>query len=334
MMLLASWLLWLGCTGSTPSDSVDTDTDIEVVDTSSVVDTDTDVPPPAWPSSLAATGLYADITTGSLAAGVLQYEVAWPLWSDTAAKGRYLWLPPGETIDVSNPDIWQVPVGTKVWKSFTRDGVLVETRYIERLEEDWVWVAYQWREDGSDADPVPDGVEDASGTSHDIPSTSHCNQCHSGDGLIGVNAIQLGVDSPTGTLEALSSGGFLSASIDQSTAVPGEGTVRDALGYLHGNCGNCHADHYGLADNYGLRLRVAVGTSSPEETATYLTGINAPTKHETSTTVAIVPGDPEASQVYERMALRTFMAMPPVGTELVDSQALALVHAWISGLAE
>lgn len=332
-MLLFSWLVWSGCTGPAPSDS-DTDTDVEVADTSSPGDTDTAPPPPAWPSTLAATGLYSDIASGSLAEGVLPYEVAWPLWSDSAAKGRYLWLPPGETIDVSDPDLWQVPVGTKAWKSFTRDGVLVETRYIERLEEDWVWVAYQWREDGSDADPVPAGVEDASGTNHDIPNTSQCSQCHASDGLIGVNAIQLGEDSPTGTLETLSTGGYLSATIEQSTAVPGDGTVREALGYLHGNCGNCHGDHYMLADNYELRLRVAVGTSSPEETATYLTSINVPTKHETSTTVAIVPGDPEASQVYERMGLRSVLSMPPIGTEDVDLEAHQTIYDWILGLEE
>ena len=59
-----------------------------------------------------------------------------------------------------------------------------------------------------------------------------------------------------------------------------------------------------------------------------------PTKHETETTVAIVPGDPEASQVYERMGKRDVLAMPPIGTEDVDAAAPATVHAWILGLED
>lgn len=79
-------------------------------------------------------------------------------------------------------------------------------------------------------------------------------------------------------------------------------------------------------------MRVLVGTESPEESSVYVTGINAPTKHILGTSMAIVPGDPEASQVYEGMGLRDLLAMPPVGTSVVDQEALSNVHDWISSL--
>ena len=38
----------------------------------------------------------------------------WQLWSDEAVKRRWIWLPPGSTIDTTNMDHWKFPVGTKV----------------------------------------------------------------------------------------------------------------------------------------------------------------------------------------------------------------------------
>lgn len=288
--------------------------------------------PTPWPTTLSDTGLFADGSVETIADGVIPYEVAWPLWSDGTIKDRFLSLPEGTTIDTSDPDLWDFPVGTRAWKHFSLDGVRLETRFLERGDEGWVRVAYQWREDGTDADAAPDGALDAGGTLHDIPSTYQCDTCHQDEGLLGVGAIQLGADSPTATLDHLTAGGLLSAAIEGSTSVPGEGATRETLGYLHGNCGSCHADHYSLSDEYTLRLRLLVGTESPSDSLLYETAINAPTHHNQTTSVAVVPGDPEASQLYERMGLRSLYQMPPLGTEVVDTEAHAAVSEWIMGL--
>lgn len=293
-------------------------------------------PAPAsdWPSTLSATGLYQDIETRTLAPGVLSYEVAWPLWSDEAEKDRYLYVPPGTQIDSEDPDVWSFPVGTKAWKSFSKEGQLLETRFIEHTPEGWVWVSYQWREDGSDADPAPDGVADAGATTHDIPNEGACRKCHMGTGFLGVGAVQLGEDSPTQTLDVLESEGLLSHPIAGSTVVPGDGDTKQALGYLHGNCGGCHMDAYPIAENYTLRLYVLTGLASPENTLTYQTALNAPTKHNSlDTTVSVAPGSPEDSQLYMRMGVRDILSMPPLGTEEVDSEALQHISAWIESLA-
>lgn len=288
--------------------------------------------PTAWPATLSATGLFAEGSTEILGDGVLPYEVAWPLWTDGATKERFLWLPEGEVIDSSDPDLWDYPVGTRAWKHFGLDGLRIETRFLERRAEEWVRIAYLWREDGSDADAVPDGVLNANDTSHDIPSTYQCETCHISEGLLGVGAIQLGVDSPTSTLAELDASGFLSDPIEGSTSVPGEGATRQTLGYLHGNCGGCHVEHYHLSDQYPLRLRLLVGTETPEDSQLYLTAIDAPTVHTETTTVAVVPGEPDASQLYERMGVRSLLQMPPLGTEVVDGEAHSAVHDWIMSL--
>src|SRR5262245_14990157 len=92
------------------------------------------------PARLSETGLFADITREIWAPGVMAYAPRFQLWSDGADKRRWLWLPPDTRIDTSNMDSWAFPVGTKFWKEFTRDGVRVETRLIEKLGpgDDWV----------------------------------------------------------------------------------------------------------------------------------------------------------------------------------------------------
>ena len=285
-----------------------------------------------WPALLSETGLYTDISSESLASGVMPYDVAWPFWTDGAAKARFLSLPEGTQIDTYDPNLWTFPVGTKAWKHFAYDGVKVETRLVEHTEDGWTWVSYQWREDGTDADVVPLGVTNANERGHDIPSSEQCAMCHLSEGFVGIGAIQFGDDNPSAPLEALAAGGRISHPIEQSTAVPGEGAAREALGYLHGNCGYCHADHFWLAPNYTLRLRMLVGTQTPAESQAESTGVNAMTHHDLGTTVAIAPGDPEASQVFQRMAERSLLQMPPLGTERVDEVALEAVREWIENI--
>jgi len=61
-------------------------------------------------------------------------------WSDGAEKFRYLYLPPGEKIDNANPDRWNFPVGSRIWKDFVRDGVSVETRMLYKTgPNSWDW---------------------------------------------------------------------------------------------------------------------------------------------------------------------------------------------------
>src|SRR5262245_10833144 len=95
-------------------------------------DAGTAIPP--LPPTLAATGLYADPATREIAADVMAFAPQYPLWSDGAAKKRWIRLPPGASIDGSDPDAWRFPIGTRLWKEFTF-GRRVETRFLERLPD-------------------------------------------------------------------------------------------------------------------------------------------------------------------------------------------------------
>src|SRR5262245_43885017 len=71
------------------------------------------------PETLECTGLYAELATKKLASGATPYAPAYALWSDGAAKQRWIFVPQGKTIDNSRPNDWQFPVGTRVWKEFS-----------------------------------------------------------------------------------------------------------------------------------------------------------------------------------------------------------------------
>jgi hypothetical protein len=85
-------------------------------------------PAPKPPQTLQETGLYSDFETLEVDPDHLAFSPQYPLWTDGAGKRRWISLPPGTTIDGSDPDAWRFPVGTRFWKEFSFNGQRVETR--------------------------------------------------------------------------------------------------------------------------------------------------------------------------------------------------------------
>jgi hypothetical protein len=289
---------------------------------------------------LSQTGLFADIATETLASGVTPYEPAFALWSDGASKRRWLYLPPGSQIDSSDMDFWSYPVGTKVWKEFSRDGIRVETRLLEKIAapDQWLMMAYHWNAAQTDAQAAPDGVANASGTEHDIPDQSACATCHDKmkDKLLSVSAIQLSHQNPGVSLSTLIADGKLSQPPAGDFTLPGDATARAALGALHANCGGCHNPGSFVFSQVDMDLWLSTAAlGSVAETGTYKTTVNRPltASNPTASSARIVPGNPGASDVHLRMSERgTLTQMPPLASELVDASGLASVDAWISSL--
>lgn len=290
------------------------------------------------PAKLSETGLFTDMAKRTLAPDVMPFEVRYPVWHDGAPSNRFVYLPPGAQIDTSYMDVWSFPAGTKAWKEFYKDGKLVETRYLEKRAEGadgWLKVSYLWDEAKQDGAAAPGGVKNALGTTHDVPDSETCTQCHNGAGdvIIGVSAIQSSKEAGGGFLTTLASKNLLSHPPGKEFSMPGDGLVEDVLGYLHGNCGHCHNDTNWLAKIRTLRYKVPVDVATPEETPTYKTNINALMNHITlETTIGVVPGNPGKSQVYVRMGLRDDNGMPNFDTKEVDTAAVTMMETWINGL--
>lgn len=294
---------------------------------------------PTAPATLSGTGLYTDIATKTLNPAVRTFEPIYPLWSDGAGKVRRVYLPKCTQVDTTDMDHWKMPIGARFWKDFTRDGVLVETRFIHRYgpgATDWTYAAYQWRtgSGASDADHVPNGVADASATAHDIPDDGACLACHTRlpERILGFSALQLSHQGAGETMATLSNAGWLSTPHPEGYTIPGDAKAKAALGYLHANCGNCH-NPTGVPE-VNLRLRVLVGNTTVESTDIVKSAVNvAATRFQCNGCSRIASGDAGASAVIQRMHARGGAAqMPPIGTELPDDAGINVVSDWIHGL--
>ncbi len=292
-------------------------------------------------------GLFADDACDELAEGVVPYAPRFPLWTDGAAKERYIALPPGTRIDASNPDGWIYPVGTRLWKTFVVDGKRVETRMLEKVQEGdgiaaWSYVAYAWDEAQRSVEPAPAGVRDALGTDHDIPSMNDCAQCHASvekDMVLGFSAIQLNHEDAGVDLAAMNAGGWFEdgQSIPVEDAdVPGDEVAVAALGYLHANCGHCHGTGGLVAPPAGLSMRLRVGDATVEETDAFITAVDVPAFWQTPPPESayldrIEPGRLEDSAILRRFELGE---MPLIGTDVVDPAGVSAIGAWITALDE
>jgi hypothetical protein len=289
------------------------------------VDTATFATPPyEGPAVLSQAGLYADVELTMLIAGAHAIHPRFPLWSDGADKTRWLFLPAGSEIDTSDPDRFVFPVGTRAVKEFRLGGRRVETRLSTKTSDGWDFISFVWREDGSDADAAPDGRADVV-DGYDVPSRADCYFCHGSpsDGLLSVDAVQLG---QLGVEQ-------LPVSAIVGWDPPGDPEVATALGYLHGNCASCHREGSLAGDRSTLWLDVPTGLDDPARAPAVLTGVDQLAQHRVDgTTVNIVAGDREASQLWVRMGLRDLEAMPPRGTEIVDQAGVGQIGAWIDGL--
>lgn len=309
------------------------------------------------PSSLRDTGLYVDWDHKVVASDNLPFSPQYPLWTDGAAKSRWMHIPAGAFIDGANPDAWEFPVGTKVWKEFRFNGVPAETRMIERTREGWRYASYAWRPDGSatlaPALGIRNSVEIRDGVRHAIPSRTDCTACHEAgpSRLLGFSTLQLSTDrdplAPHAeplpehglTLSALVDRGLLrnlpahlattAPRVDAPTAVS-----RAALGYLHANCGMCHTGAGEMASlEFSLQYTLATPTRGlPPALATTL---SVPSHFRAAAQPEVVnrlaPGRPDASMLIARMVSRhPVLQMPPLGSRLVDDEAIALLRRWIA----
>ncbi len=307
------------------------------------------------PRRLADTGLYADASSRAIAADVLPFAPQYPLWTDGAQKRRWIRLPPGTAIDATNPDVWSFPVGTRIWKEFAFERA-IETRYLERRADgEWTFATYLWNAAGTDAVLAPErGVRGAAhsspGVRYDVPGRLDCQACHHAgpNRVLGFSALQLSTDRdplaphaeppPPGAVDlaALLDRGLVRGLPEEFTHTPPRidaptPRARAALGYLHANCGSCHAGGGALDQlDFALDYPLAARDAPPPALRTAL---GVPSRFQLPAHAArarIAPGDPDESLLVRRMASRNpLLQMPPLGTHARDEVALELLTAWI-----
>lgn len=321
-----------------------------------------EAPAPVAPRFLSETGLYADAAALTIDARNRLFSPQYPLWSDGATKRRWVRLPAGSTIDVTDLSRWELPVGTKFWKEFSFKGRKVETRFLWQTARDkWIFASYAWNDAQTEAELASDAgianvAEIESGKQHSIPSVSECRSCHDSrrTETLGFDALQLSTDRDPNALHAEPLTGdmlTLRTLVDENLISPqrpelianppriqaASADARAALGYLSTNCGSCHNRDSSIA-SLGLDLKHPAAARS-ECTAAITTTVGqrghwvVPGAEVESR--VINPGHAESSALVRRLkSRRPISQMPPIGTVIADRQAVDLITSWVQNNGE
>ena len=294
------------------------------------------------------------------APGVIPYAVNSPLWSDGALKRRWIALPGGERVGYARDGEWSFPAGTVLVKHFELADDETEPLRRRRLEtrllvvdgpNEGYGVTYRWRPDHTDAELLPDGLNEeipirTRGGSRtqawSFPGRDECLKCHTTAAgfVLGPKSRQL-----NGTLAYAETGvadnqirtwarlGMLAAAPKEED-LPGLARLvpigdRSAAlehrvaSYLDANCANCHRPAANIPSAFDARFGVpwkdrkmidAPATGDAQ-------GVDRPR--------GVAPGDPGRSMLYRRMVEPERFKMPPVARNLVDLEAAAAVREWI-----
>lgn len=308
-----------------------------------------DNPTAELPGRLSEVGLFENMATETPSSRVIPYEIRYALFSDYNDKARYLFIPNGQQIDNRDPREWRFPVGTILFKTFYLTTLgnsnsprkKIETRILQQRQSGWHVATYQWNAEGTEAF-LTDGTDiripfalPHGNYTYTIPGKLACLACHQSQKnfVIGFEQIRLGTaasGTPDDQLRILREQGRFAVPPDENFSnIAGPPLEQAALGYLHGNCANCHNPTSPIYSTTALDMRY---WQIKNNTINVL-----PVKFASgdSTQFRIAPGNPKTSLLYQLMA-RTIadstQFMPPLGTTMVDTLGLALVRDWILSL--
>ncbi len=300
-----------------------------------------------FPSILSETGCVDPSNPTQIAEGVIPYDVNTELWSDGAEKRRWLAIPDGTQIDVLPDGDWDFPVGTVLIKEFSWNAKPFETRLMVRHDDgQWAGYSYEWNASLTDADLVSsDGLAKQIDGQLDwmYPSRAQCMQCHSSAAgrSLGLETAQLngpltyasGITS--NQLETLEHIGMFSNGLggvpDDLPALTDvhdtSATLSDrSRSYLHANCANCHRPNGPGQGPMDFRFQTAFEDTDACNVDPGLGNLGVPGAK------IISPGNSASSVVSLRMHTLGNDRMPPLGTQVIDTDGTAAVDAWIDNL--
>lgn len=301
-----------------------------------------------YPAKLSDYGFFTDLVKRTPAARVVGYDLETALFSDYAAKQRFIYVPPGTTAKYDAAKAFDFPVGTALIKSFGYgEGAAfkpLETRLLLRRTTGWVALPYVWNAEGTDALLKRAGTRlavsftDPSGKprqiSYAIPNQNQCKDCHALAGQIAPIGTKARYLNHGGQLQKLAAAGLLDRAPADAPRVARWDDTRAPLdararAYLEINCAHCH-NPAGAASNSGLFLEldrkepVALGIGKRPVAAGRGSG---------GREFAIAPGDAEASiLIYRLRSTDPGIAMPELGRATAHEEGIALLSQWIDAM--
>jgi hypothetical protein len=150
-----------------------------------------------FPKKLSESGLFKSVKGHVMEDALIPYSVNAVLWSDGAAKQRWIGLPKGAKVDYTKNRGWGFPDQTVIVKSFyidTEEGNpksrrWIETRFLTKQGTEWYGYSYAWNDEQSEGTLIESkgadreySIKTAAGDKKlnwHYPSRAECMVCHS-----------------------------------------------------------------------------------------------------------------------------------------------------------
>ncbi|MEO1837302.1 MAG: PQQ-dependent sugar dehydrogenase [Akkermansiaceae bacterium] len=305
-----------------------------------------------WPGLLSETGLFRNVAHQEPAPGVVPYRTNAQAWFDGATTERFLAVPKGQSMKQGGGQqlvkSWVFTEGTAIAQTLSIEEQRVETQVLY-FDGRWQGYTYRWNEEGTDAVLVEAGGAEAelrfqSGLPHRwrFHSRAECMTCHTQktNFAISVTTSQLDLVDAGGVnqLDRLLADGYLAQSPalrslkGQPRPNPHDEVLTLGLrarSYLDLNCAHCHRET-GLGGRAGFQLMSHLSlaeTGIVDAKAVVGMALGPDSK-------LVVPGVPERSELFARMARRGAGQMPLIGSQVVDPRGVELIRKWIRSLGE
>jgi uncharacterized repeat protein (TIGR03806 family) len=296
------------------------------------------------PQQLSATGCINMAAPGAPPLlSLIPYAPNAPFWSDNATKERWIGLPNGQNVTVSTSGAWEFPNGSVLVKHFRLGGRLIETRLFMRHPDGvWAGYTYEWNQAQTDATRVSGGrTVPVGGQNWIIPSEAQCMQCHTQAAgfVLGLETAQLNGAyqyAQTGrtanqitTLNAINVLSPPAGANPPDYADPADvsrSLNARARSYLHTNCANCHRPQGPTPVALDLRHDTALSQTGACDVVPAAGDLGIANAR------IIAAGDASRSVLLGRMARRDANAMPPLASNVRDTEGEALIGSWIDSL--
>jgi uncharacterized repeat protein (TIGR03806 family) len=321
------------------------------------------------PTVLSLTGVFTNTPSMATFSGFIPYVPTTPLWSDGALKTRYVAIPNNgssytadEQITFAATGNWSFPAGSVFVKTFLLQTNQANPNSLRRLETRLLvrdinggvyGLTYKWRPDNSEADllttssnenitiTTPGGPMTQTWS---YPSPADCLTCHTpvANYVLGLSTRQLNGNCtyPSGTtdnqLRTLNRLGLFNPAFDEASitsfeklysltnqSASLESRVRS---YLDANCVQCHQPG-------GSGPTIDARYDTPITNQNLIYGILNKGNLGYDHAFVVVPKDTWRSVLYDRVnSLDPAIKMPPLARNLIDTNATAVIAAWINSL--
>ena len=290
--------------------------------------------------------------------GVYSYDLTAPLFSDYAAKERFIYLPEGTNMEYQGDfNVLNFPIGTIIIKNFiyytdVRDKSLgrriIETRLLVRKETKWKPFLYKWNDEQTEATRlIVGGTATASTiiengnlkeiTRYVIPRELDCRTCHNlNEEMIPIGPKPANLNRPMDNdlsinqMDNFVEQGILNGSPVSMSQIPDYsdstlGPIIRGKAYLDANCAFCHRQG-GTANANGLYINWEFeGEKIHTGIFKIPTNYNAPQLQ-----YDIVPGNPDESILLYRMTQTEAPdVMPQIGRSINHNEGIEIIREYI-----